>query len=298
VSAQPPKQQTPRFACVVLTQGQRPAVLQRALDSLLRQEGVEVEVVVVGNAWEPEGLPPQVKGVGLPQDVGIPGGRNAGVPHAHGDLLFFLDDDASLEQPDALARIARLFDEQPDIGLVQLRVEPLEGGTGPRDWVPRLRASTREKSGDITLVWEGAVAMPRRLFEEIGGWDASYRFVHEGVDLAWRVMDQGYRVYYEAGLAALHPLPVKDPSRHNYSRYYGARNRVWMARRHLPLPLGVLYVATFAARTLPLLLRSPADIKPALRGYRAGMREPCGARRKLRARTLLRMTRTGRPPII
>jgi GT2 family glycosyltransferase len=288
----------PRFGCVVLTQGQRPAVLRRALDSLLAQEGVEVDVVVVGNAWEPEGLPEGVKGVGLPEDVGIPGGRNAGVPHAVGELLFFLDDDASLVRPDTLKRLAELFAAQPDIGLVQLRVEPLEGGSGPRDWVPRLRASTRERSGDITLVWEGAVSMPRRLFDEIGGWDASYRFVHEGVDLAWRVMDRGYRVRYEADLTALHPRPVPDPSRHNYSRYYGARNRVWMARRHLPLPLGVLYVTTFAARTLPLLLRSPGDIRPALRGYRAGMREPCGTRRKLRARTLLRMTRAGRPPII
>jgi GT2 family glycosyltransferase len=283
---------------VVLTQGRRPDVLRRALDSLLRQEGVEVDVVVVGNAWEPEGLPEGVRGVGLPEDVGIPGGRNAGVPYARGELLFFLDDDASLAQPDTLEQVARLFATQPDIGLVQLRVEPLEGGVGPRDWVPRLRRGTRTQSGDITLVWEGAVAMPRRVFDEIGGWEARFRFIHEGVDLAWRVMDRGYRVHYEAGLVALHPRPAPSPSRHHYSRYYGARNRVWMARRHLPLPLGVLYVATFAARTLPLLLRSPGDIRPALRGYRAGMREPCGARRKLRARTLLRMTRAGRPPII
>jgi GT2 family glycosyltransferase len=282
---------------VVLTQGQRPDVLRRALDSLLGQEGVDVDVVVVGNAWEPEGLPDGVKGVGLPEDVGIPGGRNAGVPHAGGDRLFFLDDDASLARPDTLARVARLFDEHPDVGLVQLRVDPLEGGTGPRDWVPRLRADSRARSGDVTLVWEGAVAMPRRVFEEIGGWEPAFRFIHEGVDLAWRVMDHGYRVRYEADLVALHPLPVPSPTRHHYSRFYGARNRVWMARRHLPFPLGVLYVATFALRTLPLL-RSPDDVKQALRGYRAGMREPCGARRKLRARTLLRMTRAGRPPII
>jgi GT2 family glycosyltransferase len=290
---------TASFGCVVLTQGQRPQVLRRALDSLLNQTGVQADVVVVGNAWEPEGLPEGVAGVGLPEDVGIPGGRNAGVPRTRGELLFFLDDDASLAQTDTLARLGRLF-EEPGIGLVQLRVEPLEGppGTGPRDWVPRLRAGSRTRSGDITLVWEGAVAMPRRVFEEVGGWEPRFRFIHEGVDLAWRVMDAGYRVHYHADLVALHPQPVPNPSRHHYSRYFGARNRVWMARRHLPLPLGVLYVAAFAARTVPLLLRSPGDIRPALRGYRAGMREPCGARRKLRARTLLRMARLGRPPII
>jgi hypothetical protein len=63
------------------------------------------------------------------------------------------------------------------------------------------------------------------------------------------------------------------------------------------LPLGALYVATFALRTLPLL-RSPGDLRSAARGYRDGMRQPCGGRRRLRARTLLRMLRAGRPPLI
>jgi GT2 family glycosyltransferase len=282
----------------VLTQGRRPEVLRLALDSLLRQEGVDMDVVVVGNGWEPTGLPEGVRGVGLPTDVGIPAGRNAGVPEARGELLFFLDDDASLVDSGALARLGRLFAAEPDVGLVQLRVDPREGGVGPRDWVPRLRAGDRGRPGDVTLVWEGAVAMPRRVFEEVGGWPGDFRYVHEGVDLAWRTMDAGYRVRYAADLRVLHPLPVPVASRHGYSRYYGARNRVWLARRHLPLPLGALYVATFAVRTLPLLLRSPSDVPPALRGYRDGMRQPCGKRRKLRYRTLGRMIRAGRPPII
>jgi GT2 family glycosyltransferase len=286
------------FGCVVLTQGGRPDDLRMAVDSLLRQEGVDVDVVVVGNGWRPEGLPEGVHGLELETDRGIPAGRNAGVPHVRGDLIFFLDDDASLAEPDTLARLAALFEAEPDIGLAQLRVEPREGGVGPRDWVPRLRNGGRERPGDVTLVWEGAVAMPRRVFDEVGGWWEGFRFIHEGVDLAWRVMDLGYRVRYAADLVAKHPMPVASPARHGYSRYYGARNRVWVARRHLPLPLAVVYVASFAARTLPLLLRSPSDIRPALRGYRDGIRQPCGQGRKLRLRTLLRMTRAGRPPIV
>ena len=286
------------FGCVVLTQGGRPDDLRLALDSLRAQEDVEVDIAVVGNGWEPTGLPEGVHGVGLETDVGIPAGRNAGVPATSGDLLFFLDDDAAIVEPDTLARIARLFATEPDVGLVQLRVDPREGGTGPRDWVPRLRTKDRAKSGDVTLVWEGAVAMPRRVFEAVGGWPGEFRFVHEGVDLAWRVMDAGYRVRYMADRSVLHPLPAPVPARHGYSRYFGARNRVWLARRHLPFPLGALYVATFAARTLPLLVRSPRDIRRALRGYRDGMRQPCGRRRKLRWQTLVRMTRAGRPPLL
>jgi GT2 family glycosyltransferase len=133
------------------------------------------------------------------------------------------------------------------------------------------------------------------VFERAGGWPEAFRFAHEGIDLAWRVLDLGLRVAYAGDIVALHPAYATAP--HDYSAYYGARNRVWLARRHLPRALGVLYVASFALRTLPLL-RSPERARAALRGYRAGLREPCGPRRPLRASTLWRMTRAGRPPVI
>jgi GT2 family glycosyltransferase len=287
---------TPRFGCVVLTAGRRPHDLRAAVESLLAQGGVETDVVVVGNGCEPEGVPDGVRVVALPADGGIPAGRNAGVPHTDGELLFFLDDDARLAAPDALARVAAAFAADPALGLVQLHVEPLDpGGARSRDWVPRLRNGDPARSSDITVVWEGAVGMRREVFERIGGWPAPFRFVHEGVDLGWRVIDAGYRVRYLGDVVVLHPSPTGTP--HAYSYYFGARNRVWLARRYLPLPLGALYVIAFALRTVPRL-KSRRAVQEAVRGYRDGMRGPCAGRSRLRARTLLRMTRAGRPPIM
>jgi GT2 family glycosyltransferase len=283
------------FGCVVLTQGRRPAELHAALRSLLAQRGVALDVAVVGNGWVPEGLPAGVRAVALPEDVGIPAGRNAGVPAVAGELLFFLDDDARLDAPDALALVAARLAAEPDIGLLQLRVAPATPGTPPRDWVPRLRVGDRRRSGDVTAVWEGAVAMPRAVFERVGGWPGDFRFAHEGVDLAWRVMDAGFRVHYAGDIAVLHA--VYAPAAHDYSAFYGARNRVWLARRHLPAPLGVPFVVLFALRTLPLLVRG-RRLRAAARGYVAGLRGRCGPRRPLRARTLWRMTRAGRPPLL
>jgi GT2 family glycosyltransferase len=282
------------IAAVVLTQGRRPAELTSALESLSAQRGVELDVVVVGNGWVPSGLPDGVGAVALAEDRGIAAGRNAGPPAVRGDLLFFLDDDARLAAPDALAAVAARFDD-PSLGLLQLRVDPSGDGPPPRDWVPRLRVGDRTRSSDVTAVWEGAVAIRRSVFDAAGGWPDAFAKAHEGIDIAWRVMDLGFRVHYAGDIAALHPAYVTAP--HDYSAYFGARNRVWLARRHLPLPLGVLYVAGFALRTLPVL-RTPARARAALRGYRDGLRRPCGPRRPLRAKTLWRMTRAGRPPII
>jgi GT2 family glycosyltransferase len=284
-----------RFGCVVLTGGRRPEDLRVALASLVSQRGVAIDAVVVGNPWEPTGLPDGVRGVALTENVGIPAGRNAGVPHVAGELLFFLDDDASIADEDGLARIAAKFAADPTLGIVQLRVAPRDGGEPLRNWVPRLRVGDRARSSDVAALWEGAVAIRRSVFDAVGGWPGDFLFVHEGVDLAWRVLDAGYRVHYAGDVVALHPSHV--PGRHAYSAYYAARNRVWIARRHLPLPLGALFVGSFLLRTLPGL-RRPADLREALRGYRDGMRGPCGARGKLRGRTLWRMTRVGRPPVI
>ena len=287
---------TPAFGCVVLSQGRRPTELRAAVDSLLAQTGVEVDVVVVGNGWEPAGLPDAVRSVALAEDAGIPAGRNAGVPAVRGELLFFLDDDARLAGSDALERVAARLAAEPDVGLLQLRVAPSTPGVPPRDWVPRLRVGDPQRSSDVTAVWEGAVAMPRAVFDAVGGWPAEFRHAHEGVDLAWRVMDTGRRVLYAGDIAALHPVYATAP--HAYSAYHGARNRMWLARRHLPLPLGVLYVLGFVARTLPLLASSRERLEQAARGYRDGLRDPCGARKPLRMKTLWRMTRAGRPPVI
>ena len=62
-------------------------------------------------------------------------------------------------------------------------------------------------------------------------------------------MDAGWRVRYAGDVIALHPAPTGRP--HRYSYYFGARNRVWLARRNLPLPLGALYVARLRAAHHP-----------------------------------------------
>ena len=121
--------------------------------------------------------------------------------------------------------------------------------------------------------------------------------MHEGVDLAWRVMDAGYRVEYLGERAVLHPEPAAVPARHGYSLYYGMRNKVYLARRHLPLPLGVIYTLSFALRRA-VGLRSAGDARALAKGLRDGVRQPCGTRRRLSARTIWRMTRAGRPPVI
>ena len=153
---------------------------------------------------------------------------------------------------------------------------------------PRLRVADR--SGEVTHVWEGAVAIRRDVFTAVDGWPGEFRFVHEGVDLGWRVMDAATG----SSMPATSPHRTAVPTTRNGWDYFGARNRVWLARRHLAWPLAVPFVTSFALRTVPRL-DSPEKRRAALRGYRDGITQPCGPRRPLRRATVGRMARLGRP---
>ena len=286
----------PLFGCVVLTQGKRPEQLQDALASLLRQTGVHTDIVVVGNGWEPTGLPAGVRAVALPTNVGIPAGRNAGITEVRGDLVFTLDDDVALVADDTLARLAEMFATTPDLGVVQLRAVDPTGAETPRRQVPRLRASDPDRSSDVTALWEGACAVRREVFDRVGLFAGDFWYAHEGIDFAWRAMDAGYRVRYAGHLTCHHPA-VAPPTRHGYYHYLSARNRVWLARRHLPVPFLVVYPLVWLLLTV-VRLRDPRALADVARGYRDGWLRPGGPRRPLRWRTVWRMTLLGRPPVI
>jgi GT2 family glycosyltransferase len=281
---------------VVLTQGRRPADLDRAVRSVLAQRGVRTDVVVVGNGWRPAGLAEGVQALSLPENLGIPAGRNAGVPRVAGDLLLFLDDDATLPDPGFLAEALRRFDADPRLGLLQPRVDGPGGVPGPRRWTPRMRVGDRTRSSAAFSVWEGAVVMRRAVFEAAGGWPAPFFYAHEGIELAWRAWNAGATVRYAGDLAVEHPLTV--PTRHRDFYRLNARNRVWLAKRNLPWVLGVPYVATWTALQVVRSVRVPATLIPWLKGWCEGWLTDAGARTPLRWATIARMTLHGRPPVV
>ena len=288
--------QPPTVAVIVLTQGTRPVDLERGLRSVLRQEGVRVDVVVVGNGWRPTDLPDSVASVALPENLGIPAGRNRGVARVVGDWLFFLDDDADVPDPAFLAAAIAKMVADPSIGLVQPRVVDPSGVTNPRRWIPRIRKGRADESGNVFSVWEGAVVMPRSVFDRTGGWAEPFFYAHEGIELAWRVWDQGLRVWYAGDLVAHHP--AIEPTRHSYYYRLNARNRVWLARRNLPALFIPLYVGSWTAVQVIRWAWRPAALRAWFGGWAAGWRESPGERRSIRWVTVWRMSRHGRPPLI
>ncbi|RLP70190.1 glycosyltransferase [Mycetocola reblochoni] len=286
----------PSIGVVVLTQGTRPVELAAALASIHRQRGVTTRTAVVGNGWMPEGLPPGVTGVGLPENLGIPAGRNRGADAVAGEFVFFLDDDAELGSDTFLAEAVERIREDPSIGLLQPRLSPRSGEPAPSRWIPRIRKGEATTSGRVMSCLEAAVLLPRPVFDRAGGWAEPFFYAHEGIELAWRVWDQGLVAWYDGNLVAHHP--VVQPTRHASYYRMNARNRVWLAKRNLPAVLVPLYVASWTGIQLLRWWRTPAVLRPWFAGWAEGWREAPGGRRPLRWRTVARMAAAGRPPVI
>src|SRR5260370_36763045 len=73
------------LSCVILTMGDRPAEVNRAIDSVLAQRGPQVELVVAGTAADVTGLPAGVRPVRLAENVGVAPGPNTGPEACGGD---------------------------------------------------------------------------------------------------------------------------------------------------------------------------------------------------------------------
>ncbi|MEV6423759.1 glycosyltransferase [Streptomyces sp. NPDC051662] len=289
-----------RLGAVIITMGDRPGELRALIDSVRRQNGDPVEIVVVGNGAPVGAVPDGVRTVELPENLGIPGGRNVGI-EAFGpagsdvDALLFLDDDGLLPHTDTAELLREAFAADPVLGIVSFRITDPETGLTQRRHVPRLRASDPLRSSRVTTFLGGASAVRTRVLAQVGALPGGFFYAHEETDLAWRALDAGWMIDYRADMVLNHP--TMPPSRHAVYHRMVARNRVWLARRNLPAPVVPLYLGVWVLLTL---VRRPSvsALKAWFGGFREGWATPCGPRRPMKWRTVWRLTRLGRPPVI
>ncbi|MCQ0025394.1 glycosyltransferase [Streptomyces somaliensis DSM 40738] len=289
-----------KLGAVIITMGDRPDDLNALIESVARQEGEPVEVVVVGNGAPVRGVPGWVRTVDLPENLGIPGGRNVGI-EAFGpngsdvDVLLFLDDDGLLPERNTAELVRRAFAADPRLGILSFRIADPETGATQRRHVPRLRASDPMRSSRVTTFLGGASAVRTKVIAQVGPLPGEFFYAHEETDLAWRALDAGWMIDYRSDMVLHHPATA--PSRHAVYHRMVARNRVWLARRNLPAPLVPAYLGAWLLLTL---LRRPsgAALKAWFKGFKEGWTTPCGPRRPMRWRTVWRLTRLGRPPVI
>ena len=212
----------------------------------------------------------------LDTNVGIPEGRNLGAAATSAPLLLFLDDDARLLGEASLAAVVHEFDDDPQLGVLGMRLVDEQGETSRRH-VPRVGRGGAHRAGEVTSFPGGACCIRAAALAAVGGFRGDYFYAMEETDLAWRLIDGGWTIRYAPEHVVFHPRT--EPSRHPEAAWRTARNRTWLAYRLLPLPLAPVYLLDWLLITMA---RRSAPLGEYVRGVRDGWRTRVGPRRPLR----------------
>ena len=170
---------------VIVTTRDRPALLADALRGVAAQTFAAMEVRLADDGDVPaiESLPelPLLELTALHARWGSAGAaRNAAVAGARGDVLAFLDDD-DCWRPDHLAGLAGVFTD-PGTRFAWRDCEVIRERVGDRGEREALARVVIERDWDDALMRTNDYLPPsawgvrRSLFEELGGFDATYRF--------------------------------------------------------------------------------------------------------------------------
>jgi GT2 family glycosyltransferase len=269
------------ISVVVLTYQRRDAVLA-LLDELAALHDDALEVITVVNGGDDGTVDavsrhhPGIDLVVLPENRGV-GARNEGLARARGEIVVTLDDDMrGLEAAD-LARLREIFAGRPRLGALCFKVTR-PGGGAVRDWVHHRPVEHADEAFETYEITEGAVAYRAAALAESGLYREDFFISHEGLELAYRLLDRGWDVVYDGRIAVAHH---HDPGgRAGWRRYYyDTRNLFWVATLHQPcgyaaryLALGVTAMGVYALRDghLTTWLRAVRD---GLRGVSALKRE-------------------------
>jgi GT2 family glycosyltransferase len=275
------------YTIVVLTFNRNPRLAQ-LLEELARLscDGAspvthQFEVIVVDNASsEPAAQVtqhhPSVTLIRSPENLGA-AGRNLGFAAARGEVIVCLDDDVGGLTSTAFDYLDEKF---TDSSIAAVNFKVLEQGTLRLvNWVHhRASEQYQDQSFDTYEITEGAVAFRKSVLDRVGGYAASFFLSHEGPDLAFRMMNAGFRVVYTPEIAVIHSFaPEGRTSWRNY--YYDTRNTLWLAARNLPATYGLLAVARQIAAMFFYSVRDgylrwwTKGVWDGLKGFRLALRD-------------------------
>jgi GT2 family glycosyltransferase len=185
--------------------------LQECLSALVAPSDPRVEIIVVDDA-STDDTPAVAARYGvrvlrLDRNSGPGAARNYGALYAQGEILLFVDADVVLA-PGAVGHVARVFEDRPDLAAVfgSYDAQPRARGVVSQYMNLRHHFVHQQGNSEAATFWAGCGAIRRRVFQEVGGFDAK-RFPRpsiEDIELGYRLRRAGYRLLLDKTLQGKH----------------------------------------------------------------------------------------------
>lgn len=213
--------------------------LRECLRSVLSQESVGIEVIVIDNASS-DGSPEMVRDefgnsvtlVANSKNEGFGTAHNQAIAQANGRYVLVLNPDSHIPQNDVLRRMVDYMDANPDIGILgpkilnpdgslqfsARRFPPMFAGIFRHTVLGKLFPNNRFVRGylmtdtphdhtmDVDWLSGSAILVRKEVFDQIGGFDKRFFMYCEDVDLCKRAHDAQWRVVYHPEVEVSHRI--------------------------------------------------------------------------------------------
>lgn len=253
-------------------------ILKDCLRSILNQSLRPTEIIVIDNASSDNTFKnvkrnyPSVKLIRLSTNMGVTGGRNAGIKLADkGTNYFLFFDHDMVADKEMIEELVKTSKSSKKIGIVTPKIYYLSdkkrtwaAGTGINLWTGQVLFRGGKDIGQFDEMEEVQVApaamlVKKEVIKGIKGFDDRYFATYEDTDFCFRAKKVGFTTFYAPKAIAYHDLSIdpKDEAKRLLDRaYWVGRNRVLFMRDFgesffvflLFLPVYMLYYLNLAIK--------------------------------------------------
>ncbi len=192
--------------------------IRQCLDSVLSQQGIEFEIIVIDNASQDNSLiileqyrdKNHIKLIANNQNLGFGRANNLAFKYCQGRYIFLLNPDAKFTEPNALKNMLSYMQQHPEIGIAGTHIID-SAGTKPT--LPKLLYPGQkyiapdpfaQLPGDIAWILGASMMLPRHVYEQTGGFDEDYFLYGDETDWCLRIRKAGYHIGYNAKVSVTH----------------------------------------------------------------------------------------------
>lgn len=144
------------------------------------------------------------------ENLGVTKGRNYAIDLAKGDYYIFLDDDAILQNNNALENIVKSFNKESqterEVAIVSFKVLYYDTLEFQINALPHKKFEKYKNINSFFTYYfaGGAHAIKASVLNEVGNLPEDFFYGMEEYDLSYRIIDKNYAIKYDSSIVMLH----------------------------------------------------------------------------------------------
>lgn len=244
-----------------------PELTAECVDKLLYasgEAGIAVEVIIVDNSAPQTApklqtmLPEKVIVIENDTNCGFSKANNQGIKRASGEFIVIMNNDLFINK-NTLAGGVDYLKNHPNIGVWAPKLTDQNGNaqrscsqfptlTGLfTEYLLKLqydntiakKALKADHPVKVDTVIGACMFIPRKVMDDVGGFDEDYFFNVEDVDLCLKIKNKGYEVIFDPGCSAIH-LVSASQNNHWYNDVHLHKSRIlYFRKNHHPLKASI-----------------------------------------------------------